>query len=434
VPIAVVGPRDPGLVFGAELSLSEVAKLIATQSTVDHRVSVVDNEGQVILGDGTGAESLATLGSDATVAFVLPDGTPVRGAIAVVATPDWRVITIEPAAAAEASGSAIRARTAQVLVVSLLLALGVGAVLARSLSEPVRELSDGALRVADGDYGRKVAEDRGDEIGDLQRAFNHMSSRLASGRDEIARQRAEIEGFNRELQARVDERTRELVEAQVRLVQSGQLAAVAEMGAGLAHELNNPIAAILGTAQVVRMRLRGTPEEERVARIEEQATRCREVVASMLRLSEGSSEGGNEPGSVDVVDLRGMLAEVAALVAAPFRQRGVTLVVESTGQAVSASANPVATSRVLAQVLQSFRSGLPDGARLVVRAAVIDGRAAVLFEPDRPVAKGSARDDWMASGLSLWVARRQLETMNGRLDEPGTGQTAWVLSLPGGAA
>ena len=205
------------------------------------------------------------------------------------------------------------------------------------------------------------------------------------------------------------------------------------MGAGLAHELNNPIAAILGTAQVVRMRLRGTPDEERVARIEEQAARCREVVASMLRLSEGSADG-NEPGAVDVVDLRGMLGEVAALVAAPFRQRGVTLVVESADQPVKASANPVATSRVLAQILQSFRSGLPAGARIVVRATVIDGRAAVTFEPDRPIASGSARDDWMASGMSLWVARRQLETMNGRLDEPATGRTAWVLSLPWGSA
>ena len=279
-----------------------------------------------------------------------------------------------------------------------------------------------------------MAEDRGDEIGDLQRAFNHMSARLASGRDEIARQRAEIESFNRELQVRVDERTRELVEAQAGLVQSGQLAAVAEMGAGLAHELNNPIAAILGTAQVVRMRLRGTPDEERVARIEEQAARCREVVASMLRLSEGSSDAGNEPGAVDVVDLRGMLAEVAALVAAPFRQRGVTLLVESSDQPVKASANPVATSRVLAQILQSFRSGLPDGARLVVRACVIEGRAGVAFEPDRPIASGAARDDWMASGMSLWVARRQLETMNGRLDEPAPGETAWMLSLPWGSA
>ncbi len=52
-------------------------------------------------------------------------------------------------------------------------------VLAGRLARPMRELAEGAQRIARGNYGHKVYIDRGDEVGTLARAFNHMSAQLA---------------------------------------------------------------------------------------------------------------------------------------------------------------------------------------------------------------------------------------------------------------
>jgi two-component system phosphate regulon sensor histidine kinase PhoR len=63
------------------------------------------------------------------------------------------------------------------------LAAGVALLLAYALAgrvaEPLREVAEGAQRIARGDYGHKVYLDRGDEVGTLARAFNHMSAQLA---------------------------------------------------------------------------------------------------------------------------------------------------------------------------------------------------------------------------------------------------------------
>jgi two-component system phosphate regulon sensor histidine kinase PhoR len=59
------------------------------------------------------------------------------------------------------------------------LALLLAYVLAARVTRPLREVAEGAQRIAEGDYGHKVYLDRADEVGTLARAFNHMSAQLA---------------------------------------------------------------------------------------------------------------------------------------------------------------------------------------------------------------------------------------------------------------
>jgi two-component system phosphate regulon sensor histidine kinase PhoR len=59
------------------------------------------------------------------------------------------------------------------------LALLLAFVLAARVARPLREVAEGAQRIAKGDYGHKVYVDRADEVGTLARAFNHMSAQLA---------------------------------------------------------------------------------------------------------------------------------------------------------------------------------------------------------------------------------------------------------------
>jgi two-component system, NtrC family, sensor kinase len=287
--------------------------------------------------------------------------------------------------------------------------------LAGWISDPIATLRDSFLRVADGDYGRSADAGRTDEIGELARAFNHMSERLAAHRKEIQGQQQEIEAFNVELQDRVERRTRELRDAQDQLVHSGQLAAVAEVGAGLAHELNNPLAGILGIAQLLRGKRGGNPDDGLLGDIEEQAARCREVVATMLRFSSGEVDHGRAP----VVDLRDVLVDVCKLVRGPFRQRGVALDLIESEHPLKTRVDPLHGSRILVQILNALRAGLREGSTLRIVARVNQGQVEVELRPDDIVAVDDLRrDDWMAAGMGMWVARRMLHDLGGRLEQP----------------
>jgi len=299
----------------------------------------------------------------------------------------------------------------------LMIALAVWAAnwLAGWISDPIATLRDSFLRVADGEYGRSAAAGRSDEIGELARAFNHMSQRLAENRQEIRGQQAEIEAFNRELQDRVERRTQELRDAQEQLVHSGQLAAVAEVGAGLAHELNNPLSGILGIAQLLRRKHHGKPDEGLLRDLEGQADRCRDVVAAMLRFSSGEVDHGPAP----VIDLRDVLVDVCNLVSGPFRQRGVALELIESEAPLKVRVDPVHGSRILVQILNALRAGLREGSTLRIIARAERGQVEVELRPDDIVAVDDLRrDDWMAAGMGMWVARRMLHELGGRLEQP----------------
>ena len=93
-------------------------------------------------------------------------------------------------------------------------------------------------------------------------------------------------------------------------------------------------------------------------------------------------------------------------------------------------ARSVHGSRILAQILNALRAGLEPGATVRIGAERDGDAVRVRLMPDRQVGSHhERRDDWMASGHGLWVARQLLDRLGGRLDEgPGT---EWQVVLPG---
>ncbi|MEQ1503910.1 MAG: HAMP domain-containing sensor histidine kinase [Myxococcota bacterium] len=208
---------------------------------------------------------------------------------------------------------------------------------------------------------------------------------------------------------------------------------MAELGAGLAHELNNPLAAVLGLAQVLRSRHReGNPGEDALLDdLEAQAGRCREVVATMLRVQTLEVD----PTDVPVVQLTDVLHQVRGLVGGPFRQRGVQLDVTEPDPELRVRIDPVHGSRILAQILNALRAGLEPGSAVTIDAERDGDNVLVRLIPDRPVAAHpDRRDDWLASGHGLWVARQLLARLGGRLDvdpHDTVGGPVWGVTLPG---
>ena len=431
-PLAVTGPAGARLVLGAEIDVGRVMeRLLRSEGGTGREVLVLSRDGTNVWstpGAPPNVDGLRPLLG--TGASFQDERYAMHGGIATVSGTDWSVVVLEPSVMSERAAARIRRQNLQVVGVAVVLAILFGIVIARTVSEPIGSLRDSALAVADGDYGRRVRVDTSDEVGELAAAFNHMSERLEASRSEIQEQQREIELFNLELQERVEERTRELREAQAQLVQSGQLAAVAEIGAGLAHELNNPLTGILGLTQVLRAR---SPDEALLNRIEEQAERCREVVAAMLRVSETRLDPDDAP----VVEVGEVLRDVMGLVGGTIRQRGVSLTLVEPVEALRIRMDPVLAARVLAQLLTTLTAGLTAGCTLSVSARLLplgEGQksrsVAVYLKPSEPVAAGAARDDFMAAGLGLWVARKLLDQVGGRLEQPSR-DDAWRVVLPG---
>ncbi len=339
--------------------------------------------------------------------------------------PAWYLTVARVHEAAAASGL-ILTETLAVVVLALGVVMLLGVALRLEITRPVQALMRDVGLVAEGDYGRKLEWARLDELGDLARAFDDLSESLAEHEQENLAQAEEIRAFNRDLQDMVEERTRELKEAQAELVQAGQFAAIAEVSAGLAHELNNPLASILGYLQLIRSGAEPSPAILEI--LETEAQRCRTVLAAMARFGEGRVDATG----FERVPLDEVLHEQVARHRPTFERRGVSVTWVRPPQGCVVKSDRMLLDRLLLSALEALRAGLGAGSSLRIELASSDGAAQVSFACSVPLGQGSAGDDWQAAGSQVWLSRRLADLLGGSLTEKDGAGTTWVLELPEG--
>jgi two-component system, NtrC family, sensor kinase len=136
---------------------------------------------------------------------------------------------------------------------------------------PVRLLQRGVRRVARGSFDYKIDLNSGDEMQDLAGAFNEMTARISMTYADLEQQ--------------VQERSRQLV-------RSERLAGVGFLAAGVAHEINNPLASIAFCSEALENRLEGLtrgsddPDHRVISNylkmIQEEAFRCKNITEKLL--------------------------------------------------------------------------------------------------------------------------------------------------------
>jgi two-component system NtrC family sensor kinase len=160
---------------------------------------------------------------------------------------------------------------ASAIAAAVLLA-ALGAMSYRWVFRPLRLLGHGSRRVAAGDFKFRLRLDTSDEMAELAAALNEMTERFEEIRDDLDRQ--------------VQLRTREVI-------RSEQLASVGFLAAGVAHEINNPLASIAMCAESLESRLETLAPDDadgQVVRrylelIQNEAFRCKGITEKLLDFS-----------------------------------------------------------------------------------------------------------------------------------------------------
>ena len=435
LPVAVPASVDRAMFLAVELALDRAAARFQRAASDGLDVALLDASGSIVLSAGRGLIEASHFGifqpdsSCAEVRYAGADGDEVLAACAPVGGTGWMVVVAEPMQNITKAGDEIRDRTGFISVFAGVLSVLFGMLFSLGVASRVSRIRDAALAVAEGDLGRTVDLSGSREVRDLSRAFNFMSRRLSTNQERLQEQQSEIEAFNAELKRQLADQKAELTEAHRVILQSSRLVAVGEMGAGLAHELNNPLAGILGLVQVLKMKEGG--DAAKLDEIEAQAQRCSAIVEQLTRF--GSAAVGRAPleeTDWDWVDIGELVSEVAQLVEGPMNAGGVSLeCAPPAGTRIRGDRDALASAFL--QICNSIRGGCESGGVLALYGGVGGDGAEVVFELTGGKID-STSDDWMAAGMGFWLARQVLATHGGRLVEPNEldGQgLKWVAKL-----
>jgi signal transduction histidine kinase len=317
-------------------------------------------------------------------------------------------------------------------VAAVLLLAAIGVFTYRWVFRPLRLLGHGSRRVAAGDFGYRIRLDTRDEMADLADALNDMTQRFEEIRDDLDRQ--------------VQLRTREVI-------RSEQLASVGFLAAGVAHEINNPLASIAMCAESLESRLppteAGDPEAKVSRRylelIQAEAFRCKGITEKLLDFSRlGERRRQATAVAALVTDVAEMLRHVGR-----FKGRAIEL---EPGQDVLVMANPQELKQVVLNLLVNALDSIEETGRVTVAARRSGGEAVLTFTDDGCGMDADVlehlfepfftrRKHGQGTGLGLSIVHRIVSDHGGRIEAasagPGRGST-FRITLPlasvGGAA
>ncbi|HJS09371.1 MAG TPA: HAMP domain-containing sensor histidine kinase [Pirellulales bacterium] len=341
---------------------------------------------------------------------------------------------------------------------SLIAMLGVTTVLAaiflalfirlfyRWVFQPLRVLVTGSRRVAAGDFNFRIKLASRDEIGELAESMNDMTSRFQAIRDDLDRQ--------------VQVRTKQVV-------RSEQLASVGFLAAGVAHEINNPLASIAMCAESLESRLAefcspnlegqtflsaaaGSKEclphdsldvmQQYLRMIQSEAFRCKGITEKLLDFSRiGEVRRHN-------ADLRELVVGVIDMVRhlGKYQDRTIVLIGEEQTEPILASVNAQEIKQVVLNLITNALDSLDPGGTLQIDLAQSRDKAEIvftdngcgmsdevlahLFEPFFTRKRGG-----QGTGLGLSIVYRIVTDHGGQIDAqsdgPGRG-SRFKVTLP----
>jgi signal transduction histidine kinase len=362
-------------------------------------LTVTDAAG-VVLIPGFGRERGEVVG-----AGQLSGGEPIR---VDGETVGWVVRETQPLPPSPAERDFVN-RIRRMLVEGALGAVGLslilGAVLARALSRPIRDLTTATRGVANGNFEQKVPIRSDDELGELAQSFNLMSAELARS-----------------------------------------LALRRQMTADIAHELRTPISIVLGHAEAIHDGvLPITTEIFEVIR--DEALRLERLVEDLRTLS--LADGGEMTLTPEPTAPLALLVQASKAHRPQAEQKDIVLTSEADPGLPEVMVDPDRMAQVLGNLIENSLRHTPSGGRVRLAATEAEGAVRIRVEDTGPGidkedlprvferlyrTDKSRQRDGAGSGLGLAIARSIVVGHGGKIwaeSEPGAGATI-IIELPVG--
>lgn len=303
----------------------------------------------------------------------------------------------------------------------------------RRIFDPLGQLIEGSRQVAGGNYDHRTSLATNDEMSELADSFNAMT--------------ANFQAIQQDLNGQVQQRTREVV-------RSEQMASVGFLAAGVAHEINNPLATIAWSAESLEGRLddildpaaEKAPDQRQaeidqmrkyLRRIQDEAFRCKGITGGLLDFSR-LGDAKKVP-----TQLQELIQSVIDMVRTlgKYRRRNIEF---DSGKPLTIAVNPQEMKQVVLNLITNALDSMDDGGTVRVSLTSTTQQVALmvrddgcgmseevlqhLFEPFY-----TRRRDGQGTGLGLSITYRIIEEHGGRIEPfsegPGKGST-FTITLP----
>jgi two-component system, NtrC family, sensor kinase len=290
------------------------------------------------------------------------------------------------------------------------------------ITEPLRALHDSAEAVGRGDFSKRVKIETQDEFGELAHAFNQMTGNIEQS------------------QSQLKQTVETLKNTQAQLIQSEKLSAVGEFVAGVAHELNNPLAAVMGFSEMLRIADVGEKNRHYLDLVFKSAQRCQKIVQSLLSFARRQ-----QPERRPVMANK-LIEDVLEMVAYPLRTSNVKVITDLAEKLPPILADGHQIQQVVLNIINNARQAIEahqgsgcitistNGDSHLVRIVITDSGPGIspenlqrIFDPfftTKEVGKGT--------GLGLSLCYGIIREHGGNIipsSKPGEGAT-FTIELP----
>lgn len=287
------------------------------------------------------------------------------------------------------------------LSVLLLICFGLAWGLARFLMSPLRRFAKASDLLSKGNYHQiRLPNERQDEVGQLARSFSQMAKEIKA----------------REIQ---------IAETGVKLAHSARLASLGQLGAGVAHEVKNPLMALSGHAKLLVESSKDPDTRETAELIARESERCNQILQQMLRFSR------NDPHEKKSFLINEVIQSTALLIKAEAKKRGIEIELKSKSDGV-ANANPQQIQQVLLNLVLNALQASERGSKVILESldesdetiliAVEDSGTGIPQAIQEKIFQAfyTTKDKKEGSGLGLSLAVQFIEDQGGQISVQST--------------
>ena len=325
-----------------------------------------------------------------------------------------------------------RQQTFAIVVGLFALAMGVAAIFAviwaRRVFRPIERMHTTMHAIERGDADARVGEvETEDELGVVAAHFDQLLDRLQAQAESLKRWGDSLDAKVAERTAELEQAVADLRAAQSQLVMNEKMAAIGQLTAGVAHEINNPIAVIQGNLDVLRDILgpAAEPVAPEIRLIHEQVHRIRLIVTKLLQFARPQDYVGYLEPVAPAPLIQDSLVLVGHLL-----KKGNIAIEQHFDSTRNVLCNRNELQQVLINLMVNAIQAMPDGGVLTLvaedwdeadmplglRLVVTDSGPGIsdedrerLFKPFFTAGKPGG------TGLGLWVSQSLVERYGGKI-------------------